>query len=157
MARQKKPFDAVQFTRESAERLARVVRQAELTPAAASPLTFRKLFTDNKKSVRVCTFTGSWSIGSTKSVTFKYQTTTPNTAAVQNDLINLPSAGTRNCVIGREGTAWHLINWQWDIAYAATAATLTTTSLRFDTLPVAALATSSTVTFSVSVATCSTA
>jgi hypothetical protein len=74
----------------------------------------------------------------------------------QNDLMSLPSAGTRNCVIGREGTAWHLINWQWDIAHAATAATLTTASLRFDTLPVGAVSTSSTVTFSVSVATCST-
>jgi hypothetical protein len=158
MARQKKPFDAVQFTRESAERVARVVRQAELTPAAASPLTFdRRLSDRHPKQVRAATFSGAWPIGSVKTVTFKYQTTTPNTAAVQNDLINLPSAGTRNCVIGREGTAWHLINWQWDIAYAATAATLTTTSLRFDTLPVAALATSSTQTFSVSVATCSTA
>jgi hypothetical protein len=221
MARQKKPFDAVQFTRESAERVARVVRQAELSPAAASPLTFDRRISDRiPKQVRAATFTGSWNtgsskvvtfannpagtasvlnltivlpftatqncivgrdgtswylvsaldeqvrrgtftgswpIGSSKNVTFKYQTTTPNTVAVQNDLINLPSAGTRNCVIGREGTAWHLINWQWDIAYAATAATLTTTSLRFDTLPFAAVSTSSTVTFSVSVATCSTA
>jgi hypothetical protein len=158
MARQKKPFDAVQFTRESAERVARVVRQAELTPAAASPLTFvNRAGGLSGKVFRVCTFTGAWSIGSSKNVTFKYQTTTPNTAAVQNDLINLPSAGTRNCVIGREGTEWHLINWQWDIAHAATAATLTTTSLRFDTLPFAAVSTSSTVTFSVSVATCSTA
>jgi hypothetical protein len=158
MARQKKPFDAVQFTRESAERVARVVRQAETTPAAGVPLQFGTRFTEReKKPVRIGTFTGSWPIGSTKNVTFKYQTATPNTAAVQNDLINLPSAGTRNCVIGREGTAWHLINWQWDIAHAATAATLTTTSLRFDTLPVGAVSTSSTVTFSVSVATCSTA
>jgi len=108
------------------------------------------------KQVRAATFTGSWPINASKVVTFKYQTSTPNTAAVRNDLINLPSAGIRNCVIGREGTAWHLINWQWDIVNAATAATLTTTLLRFDTLPVGALSTSSTVTFSVSVATCST-
>jgi hypothetical protein len=106
------------------------------------------------KVFRVCTFTGAWSMGSSKNVTFKYQPTTPNTAVVQNDLINLPSAGTRNCVIGREGTAWHLINWQWDVAYAATAATLTTTSLRFDTLPVGVVGTSSVSSFSISVTAC---
>jgi hypothetical protein len=88
-----------------------------------------------------------------KNVTYKYVMGTTNAT---NDLMSLPDAGTRNCVIGREGTAWRLINWQWDIAYAATAATLTTTSLRFDTLPFAAVSTSSTVTFSVSVATCAT-
>jgi hypothetical protein len=149
--------DRVVFTRPAAERISKVVRTVEAGGRDSSPLTFGNRSEGlGGKVFRVCTFTGSWSIGSSKNVTFKYQTTTPNTAAVQNDLINLPSAGTRNCVIGREGTAWHLINWQWDIANAATAATLTTTSLRFDTLPVGALATSSTVSFSVSVATCST-
>jgi hypothetical protein len=147
----------VSFSRPAAQRIAKAVRTVEAGDRNQAGLTFdHPMPSVSGKVFRVCTFTGSWSIGSTKNVTFKYQTATPNTAAVQNDLINLPSAGTRNCVIGREGTAWHLINWQWDIAYAATAATLTTTSLRFDTLPFAAVSTSSTVTFSVSVATCST-
>jgi hypothetical protein len=149
--------DRVVFTRPAAERISKVVRTVEAGGRDSSPLTFGNRSEGlGGKVFRVCTFTGSWAISSSKNVTFKYQTATPNTAAVQNDLMSLPSAGTRNCVIGREGTAWHLINWQWDIANAATAATLTTTSLRFDTLPVGALATSSTVSFSVSVATCST-
>jgi hypothetical protein len=148
----------VSFSRPAAQRIAKAVRVIEAGDRNQPGLTFDHPMPGGVagKVFRVCTFTGAWSISSSKVVTFKYQTATPNTAAVQNDLINLPSAGTRNCVIGREGTAWHLINWQWDIAHAATAATLTTTSLRFDTLPVGALATSSTVTFSVSVATCST-
>jgi hypothetical protein len=148
----------VSFSRPAAQRIAKAVRTVEAGDRNQPGLTFdHPQFGATGKLFRVCTFTGSWSIGSTKNVTFKYQTATPNTAAVQNDLINLPSAGTRNCVIGREGTAWHLINWQWDIAHAATAATLTTSSLQFSTLPFAAVSTSSTVTFSVSVATCSTA
>jgi hypothetical protein len=147
----------VSFSRPAAQRIAKAVRVIEAGDRNQPGLTFdHPMPGGGGKVFRVCTFTGAWAISSSKNVTFKYQTSTPNTAAVQNDLINLPSAGTRNCVIGREGTAWHLINWQWDIANAATAATLTTTSLRFDTLPVGALATSSTMTFSVSVATCST-
>jgi hypothetical protein len=150
--------ERVVFTLDAAERISKAVRAVEAGSRDAGGLSFGRPGNSSggSKLFHVCTFTGAWAISSSKNVTFKYQTSTPNTAAVQNDLINLPSAGTRNCVIGREGTAWHLINWQWDIANAATAATLTTTSLRFDTLPVGALATSSTMTFSVSVATCST-
>jgi hypothetical protein len=151
--------ERVVFTLSAAERISKAVRAIEAGDRNQPGLTFDHPMPGGVggKIFRVCTFTGAWSIGSSNTVTFKYQSATPNTASVRNDLINLPSVGTRNCVIGREGTAWHLINWQWDIANAATAATLTTTSLRFDTLPVGALATSSTVTFSVSVATCATA
>jgi len=151
--------ERVVFTLSAAERISKAVRTIEAGDRNQPGLTFDHPMPGGVggKIFRVCTFTGAWSIGSSNTVTFKYQSATPNTASVRNDLINLPSVGTRNCVIGREGTAWHLINWQWDIANAATAATLTTTSLRFDTLPVGALATSSTVTFSVSVATCATA
>jgi hypothetical protein len=154
MARQKKPFDAVQFTRESAERVARVVRQAELTPAGASPLTFDKRFTDRiPKQVRAATFSGAWAINASKVVTFTFSPTA--TANVLNLLINLPSAGQRNCIVGREGTAWHLVNWQWDVVNAATAASITTSTLTFNTLPVGALATAATSSFSVNATACS--
>ena len=144
----------VSFSRPAAQRIAKAVRVVEAGDRKSRGLTFDHPMPGGGQAlIRTATFTGSWSIGGTKNVTYKYQTGTANAV---NDLMNLPSAGTRNCVIGREGTAWRLINWQWDIAHAATAATLTTTSLRFDTLPVGAVSTSSTVTFSVSVATCST-
>jgi hypothetical protein len=144
----------VSFSRPAAQRIAKAVRVVEAGDRNQPGLTFDHPMPGGGQAlIRTATFTGSWSIGGTKNVTYKYMTGTANAV---NDLMNLPSAGTRNCVIGREGTAWRLINWQWDIANAATAATLTTTSLRFDTLPVGAVSTSSTVTFSVSVATCST-
>lgn len=221
MARQR-PRDPVQFTRESAERIANVVRAAETAPPPASPLRFEEpptaalrlkvaTFTGSwetgtyktvtlsgstntasvfnwcnavdasglsssvtqtvifakvrgtnsalelplsqSQGIRMATFTGAWAIDSTKIVSFKRSA---GTAMVFNELINLPSAGERSCVVGKEGTSWVLINWQWDVAPAATAATLTTAELRFDTLPAGVLATSSTVSFSVSVATCGT-
>ena len=154
MSRQKKPADAVQFTRESAERVARVVRQAELTPAAASPLTFdRRLSDRHPKQVRAATFTGAWAINDSNVVTFRYAPTA--TASVLNLLINLPSAGQRNCIVGREGTAWNLINWQWNVVSAATAASITTSNLTFSTLPVGALATAAASSFSINATACS--
>lgn len=64
----KKPSDAVQFTRESAERIAGVVRAAELAPAAASPLTFRKLVQQSASkgtpiSFALYTASSYWNVG----------------------------------------------------------------------------------------------
>lgn len=150
----RKPRDAVQFTYESAERIAGVVRAAELATPEGKPLTFEARFPDRMpKQVRAATFTGSWAINASKVVTLKYAPTA--TASVLNLLINLPSAGQRNCIVGREGTAWNLVNWQWDVVNAATAATITTSSLTFRTLPVGALATAATSSFSINATACS--
>jgi hypothetical protein len=109
MAR-KKPFDAVQFTRESAERVARVVRQAELSPAAASPLTFdRRLSDRHPKQVRAATFSGSWPIGSVKTVTFKYAPTATANVTNLSWPIALSGYVNEDCVVGREGTNWWLV------------------------------------------------
>lgn len=110
MAGRKGPFDAVQFTRESAERIASVVRSAELTPPAASPLTFDRMVDGRiPKQVRAATFSGAWPIGSSKVVTF---TNAPvNTANVQNISWPITNSGYVNepCVVGRDGTSWYLI------------------------------------------------
>lgn len=58
---------------------------------------------------RIATFTGSWSINSTKTVTFKYLTNTPNTVSATNLFASLTNATTKNCAIARDGTAWFLI------------------------------------------------
>lgn len=145
----------VQFSRQSAQRIANAVRTVEQGNRSQPGVVFdHPMPSGNGVAFRSATFTGSWSIGAMKNVTFKYASGTAN---AYNDLMNLPSSGTRNCVIGREGTAWRLINWQWDIANAATAATLGTSSLTFATVPVGAVSTSGTASFSVSVTTCSTA
>jgi hypothetical protein len=152
------PRDAVQFTRESADRIAGVVRTLELTPASGAPLAFAALQEFRQRKVfRVCTFTGAWQINESKTLTFKNQTTTPNTVSASNLFWPIPEGPQRDCAIAKEGTAWYLLVPQLYAANAATAATLTTASLEFKTLPVVALATSSTAVFSVSVTTCSTA
>lgn len=148
--------ERVVFLRPDAERIARAVRRVESLREAA-PLTFRRVVTDAPRGggVRLAEYSGAWSRGSSKTLTIAIGTAS-NTVSVYNALMNLPSAGARACIIGRDGTAWQLINWQQDLAYAATAAELTTTALVFKTLPVGAVGGTGT-TFSVSVTTCSTA
>jgi hypothetical protein len=149
----------VVFTRNAADRIADAVLEVERGDRDSKGLAWypRMNGRGGGKTFRICTFTGSWSIGSAKTVTFKNQTTTPNTVSATNLFWPIPDGPQRDCSIARDGTAWYLLVPQMYAANAATAATLTTASLRFDTLPVVALATSSTASFSVSIATCSTA
>jgi hypothetical protein len=106
------PRDPTQFTRESAERIANVVRAAELASPAARPLSFaREDFFRNPKVFRVCTFTGAWPTGVEKVVEFKYQTQTPNTASVMNLFFPITkTAASGDCAIAKEGTAWFLVD-----------------------------------------------
>lgn len=109
MARQR-PRDPVQFTRESAERIANVVRAAETAPAPASPLRFEALLQDRvPRQVRAATFSGSWPIGSVKTVTFSYTPTA--TASVTNLSWPITDTGyvNENCIVGKEGTNWWLV------------------------------------------------
>jgi hypothetical protein len=110
MARQRKPADAVQFTYESAERIANVVRAAETTPPSASPLTFDKRFADRMpKQIRVATFSGAWAIDSSKTVTFKYAPTATVNAVNLSWPITLSGYAAETCIVGREGTNWWLV------------------------------------------------
>ena len=63
-----------------------------------------------QKVFRICTFTGSWAINASKTVTFRGVTSTPNTVSAVNlfAAISAPS-GAANCAIAKDGTAWYLI------------------------------------------------
>ena len=115
-----KPRDPTQFTRESAERIGRVVRSAELATPGARPLTFERVDFSKSRVFRVCTYTGAWSVGSEKTVTFKYKTATPNTATVLNLFfpVTNTAAGTRDCAIAKEGTGWYLVDVKFATATA---------------------------------------
>ena len=146
--------DAVQFTRESADRIANVVRTLELTPARGAPLNYEALQQQQQRKVfRVCTFTGAWPVGSSKIVTFKYQTSTPNTASVKNLFWPIPNIGTRDCSIAKDGTAWFLLVPQLDSGTALSSATLGS-SLEFGRINVPSFGTATTV--SISTTTCAT-
>jgi hypothetical protein len=103
--------DLTQFDIRSARRIARVVQAVEQEPRRASPLTFDPVLEQRRdKPFRLCTFTGAWSKNTSKTVTFRNQTTTPNTVAATNLFAAIATAaGSRNCAIAREGTAWYLI------------------------------------------------
>lgn len=75
------PADVVQFTRESAERISRVVRESETAPLPGSPLTFDRPGEASAYRLSVATFTGSWPTGQYKTVTLVNST---NTASVYN-------------------------------------------------------------------------
>jgi len=132
-----------------------VVREVEAGDRDQAGLTFGSRVTGpSGKTFRVATFTGAWSINGENTVTFRNQTTTPNTVSALNLFLDLPDNGQRNCAIAKDGTAWHLIPWQWDASTALSSATLGG-SLEFGRINVPSLGTASTV--SISVTTCSTA
>jgi len=99
----------VQFTRQSAERIAAVVRQAELTPFPGRALEFDAVANaQGKKVFRVGTFTGAWSVGGTKTVTIRNSTAT---ISAVNLFLNIGvDCGNRNCAIAKDGAAWYLIS-----------------------------------------------
>ena len=100
----------VQFTFESAERIANVVRAVETAPRPARPLVFDRIPEGRKPKVfRVATFTGAWPINGTKTVTFKNQTATPNTVAAVNLFCGLSPTAACDVSIAKEGTAWYLV------------------------------------------------
>jgi len=105
--------ERVTFTRPAAERIAKVVRSVEGGDRDCGPLTFgNRGVGGNAKLFRVCTFTGAWSINTQKTVTFRNQTTTPNTVAAVNLFFPVTStaAGDRDCAIAKDGTGWYLID-----------------------------------------------
>lgn len=105
--------ERVAFTRPAAERIAKVVRQVEAGDRKSAPLRFgTKVVGGTSGNVfRICTFTGAWNINATKTVTFKYQTSTPNTVVARNLFATLGTAASdpRDCAIAKDGTAWFLI------------------------------------------------
>jgi hypothetical protein len=101
------------FDAASAIRIANAVRRVEIGDRSEKPLKFDAIPpTSQRKVFRIATFSGAWSIGATKTVTFKYQTATPNTANVTN--LFFPIVGTAtssvDCAIAKDGTAWFLID-----------------------------------------------
>lgn len=104
----------IQFDDGSGRRIGSAVRFVEELAGKRKPLLFDRVDTGGGGKVfRICTFTGSWSIDTMKTVTFRNVTTTPNTVAAMNLFSSLagPSGtvSTAVCAIAKDGTAWYLI------------------------------------------------
>lgn len=87
----------------------------ESESGATQPVRLQTLFQPTAggggRGVRIGTFTGSWTKNADKTVTFKYQTTTPNTVTATNLFAEISvDCGIRNCAIAKDGTAWFLIS-----------------------------------------------
>lgn len=106
--------DPVQFTRESAERIANVVRAAELSPSQGRPLSFDAQQPSARAKVfRLATFTGDWPKDGSVVVTLLNQTSTPNTVTAYNKLYPVAQLSTnapQAVAIAKEGTAWYFVN-----------------------------------------------
>jgi hypothetical protein len=102
--------DRITFTRDSADRIAAAVRKVEIGERTQSGPTWDVVDTPGSRRVfRVCTFTGSWSINASKTVTFRGVTTTPNTVSVVNLVCGLNPSGSCDVSVAKDGTAWYLV------------------------------------------------
>lgn len=100
----------VDFTRGAAERIARVVRIVEQGERDQSgPRYGRVAESGGGVGLKLCTFTGSWDINSSKTLTFKNQTATPNTVVATNLYLSLEPSTACDVLIGKAGTAWYLV------------------------------------------------
>ena len=102
-------MDIARFGYPTVRRIARAVRTVEAGNRRGQPLRFQRQPDPVKRQVRIATFTGSWAIGATKTVTFKFQAETPNTAMVTNLVCGLSPTGSCDVSIARDGSAWFLV------------------------------------------------
>lgn len=107
--------DKVAFTKPAAARIAKVVRRVEQGDRAAQPLEFTRLGAAVSQPIKICTFTGSWSKGTSHVTTFYNVTTTPNTVTATNVFVDVNSCNTNStsataaCAIARYDGTWYLI------------------------------------------------
>jgi hypothetical protein len=97
----------VTFTKGAAERIGKVVREVEAGNRDQGPLTFGpRVGGAGGKTFRICTFTGSWSINASKTVTFRGSTAT---VSAINLVCGLNPSGSCDVSIAKDGTAWYLV------------------------------------------------
>ena len=122
----------VSFSRPAAQRIDKAVRVIEAGDRSQPGLTFDHPMPGGGKVFRVCTFTGSWSIGTTTTLTFQNVTTTPNTVSATNQLFTIGDAcETQVAYIGKIKSDWHLLNVQHHETAVIVNVTLTTAALQF--------------------------
>lgn len=105
--------ERVTFTKASAQRIADAVRGFEQggrdIPAYVSAP--RLASGGGGSAIKICKFTGSWAINTTKEVRPKFpKNTTENiTFTTENLFADITGCGERACAIAKSGTAWYLI------------------------------------------------
>jgi hypothetical protein len=97
------------FDEAAALRIVNTIRKVETGDRSERPLTFDPVpVSQQRKTFRIATFTGAWSIGAAKTVTFKFATA--QTAVATNLFCGLnPGTVVTDISISKEGTAWFLV------------------------------------------------
>ncbi len=110
----KNPSSRVSFTRQGADRIARVVRTVESGDKKGQPLTFGNRIRSPTQSAgdifRIAAFTGSWSVDSTKTIEFTNPIYSGATATAINYFCGI--AGGDIGVARDSSNVWHLISWE---------------------------------------------
>lgn len=102
--------DRVTFTRGAAERIGKVVREVEAGSRDLGPLEWGPRGGGGSKTFRVGTFTGSWPIGTTKTVTLTHGSGTTEIEAT-NRTCSLVATSACNCAIAKDGATWYLVTF----------------------------------------------
>jgi hypothetical protein len=127
------------------DRIISVVKRVDSMPYQAGLSRIPTRFEDEGsapagKPLRVCTFTGSWSINETKTLTFQGVTSTPNTVVATNQLFTIGDAcETQVAYIGKVSSLepsgatadWHLLNVQHHETAVFVSVTMTTAAIEF--------------------------
>ena len=110
----KDPGRRVSFTRQGADRIARVVRTVEQGDRKANALRFDKRFPavggGGNDLFRMAAFTGSWTIEDTKTIEFIDPVHSNATATAVNYFCSL--GGGKVGVAKNASNVWHLISWE---------------------------------------------
>lgn len=114
------PTERVAFTRQAAVRISDAVRTVEAGNRGAAGLSFGRVMPSSAtaNAFRVCTFTGTWAIGASKTVTVGTEENTATVSAV-NLFFPLSSEGSRTGAVARDGTAWYLVDVPFTTATVA--------------------------------------
>jgi len=100
--------DRIAFTRGSAERIAKVVRQIEAGDRNEAALSFGARVPVSGPIIRMATFTGSWAKDSARIVTLRNSTATLSATNVFG-VAGSTASGDYDCCVFRDGTAWFAI------------------------------------------------
>jgi hypothetical protein len=127
------------------DRIISVVKRVDSTPyqngTSRIPTRFEEMpAASSGKQIRACTFTGSWTINETKTLTFQGVTSTPNTVVATNQLFTIGDACDEQVAyIGKVSSLepagatadWHLLNVQHHETAVFVSVTMTTAAIEF--------------------------
>jgi len=122
----------VSFTRQGADRIARVVRTVEAGDKKGNGLTFSPRLrpipqAGDSDIFRIAAFTGTWDVDSTATIEFIDPVHSNATATAINYFCGI--AGGEVGVAKNASNVWHLVSWEMETATAVVVSSTATTAV----------------------------